>query len=133
MNIVALGGRLVKNVELRTTTTGKSVVDASIACNRGEEVDYIDIRLWNKQAEVLAKYCGKGDYIVVNGEWRKESFTGKDGVKKYAQYCLVQRVEFTGKKNRSESYDSNTGYEQDNDFVADEFADVMQTDDDLPF
>lgn len=129
MNIVALGGRLTKNIELKTTATGKSVVDASIACNRGEEADYIDIRVWNKQAEALSRYCGKGDYITVEGEWRKESFTGRDGAKKYAQYCLVRRVEFTSKRNTD-----STGYSDGDIGLADtEFAEIMQDDEDLPF
>lgn len=133
MNIVILGGRLTRDPELRTTTTGKALARGSIAINRYDgSADFIDIELWNKNAENIAKICKKGDFILVRGEWKKDSFTDKNGIKRYHDYCIVSTFEATGRKAEG-GVDAETGYVQDTDFVADEFADVMATDEDLPF
>lgn len=124
MNIVVLGGRLTNDPELNTTTTGKSVVRTAVAVRRTEDVtDFVDIELWGKNAENISHICKKGDYILVRGEWRKDSFTGRDGQKKTKQYCVVNIFEKAGK----------TGYVQGADFADNEFADIMQEDENLPF
>ena len=132
MNIVVLGGRLTNDPEMNTTTTGKSVVRTAVAVRRTDDVtDFVDIELWGKNAENISHICKKGDYILVRGEWRKDSFTGKDGQKKTKQYCVVNIFEKAGRTDPSR--DADTGYVQDADFADNEFADIMQEDENLPF
>ena len=70
MNRVELVGRLTRDPELRTVSSGNSVATFTVAVNRpftpqnGErDADFINCRVWNKQAENLAKFCHKGDQI----------------------------------------------------------------------
>lgn len=56
MNKVFLKGRLARDVDLRTTTTGKSVAQVSIAVNRwgkDQGADFIPLVIWGQQAEPL--------------------------------------------------------------------------------
>ena len=72
MNVVILSGRLTKKPELRSTASGTSVCNYSLAVdnNKIDEngkrcVDFIDCVCFGKQAENLAKYQDKGNIIEV--------------------------------------------------------------------
>lgn len=87
LNTATIVGRLVRDPELKTTTSGKSVSTISVAVGSKykdvEEVSYIDVELWGKVADLVGKYCKKGkqDWSVWPSEatamerqrWRKSS------------------------------------------------------------
>ena len=57
-------GRITKDIELRTTEKGTNVVKLNIAVNNGkEDTTFFPITLFNKTAELVNKYCDKGDLI----------------------------------------------------------------------
>lgn len=98
-------GRLTKDVELATTSNGVSVARFTIAVNRrflnadGErEADFINCVAWRKTAEILAKYCTKGDRIGVVGELQTRSYEAKDGSKRYLSEIIVEEIDFLEKK-----------------------------------
>ena len=73
MNKLAIIGNLTRDVELRTTQSGKSVANFTVAVNRrakpGEkaEADFFRVSVWDKQAETCQKYLAKGRKVCVIG------------------------------------------------------------------
>ena len=101
MNKIFLIGRITKDLELRSTKSGNSVCEFTLAVNRDKEnTDFITCQVWNKQAENLCKYQGKGSLISVIGELRTDSYE-IEGQKRYKTYVLVSNVEFLSKKTES--------------------------------
>ena len=86
MNKVILSGNLVKDVDLRKTESGMSVVGNTIAVRRerknfnGEyDVDFINFVVWDKSAEYLNQYANKGDRIELVGRWQVREYEEKNG------------------------------------------------------
>ena len=70
MNRVCLIGRIGRDLELKKTNSGVSVVSFPLAVDRnGKEggTDWIDVVAWRGTAEVLCNYAGRGRLIVVDG------------------------------------------------------------------
>lgn len=135
MNNTNLVGRITKDLELKYTTSGKAVCEFSLAVNRigSEDTDFINCVVWNKQAENLAKYQGKGSLIAASGALRVDTYE-VEGNKRYKTYVLVSNIEFLGTKKEEKALNSEkTGQK----VVADPFADFGQEiaidDNDLPF
>ena len=84
INQVILMGRLTRDPELRTTTTGKSVVNFSLAVDKGGQdagADFFEIVAWEKLAELVAQYLSKGRRCLVQGrlsqrQWEQDGPTG---------------------------------------------------------
>lgn len=104
MNKAIIIGRIASDLQIRATNTGKSICDFRIATNRpaskdGERVaDFINCRVWNKPAENLVKYQTKGNLIAVIGRIQIDSYTDKDGNKRYSNYVLVEDLEYLERK-----------------------------------
>ena len=100
MNNCSFIGRLGKDPEMRYTTSGKAVASFSLAVNRDgkkDESDWINFVAWEKTAEVIAKYCTKGDLIGVTGSLQQRSWE-KDGQKRTVHEVRVIRIDFCGSK-----------------------------------
>jgi single-strand DNA-binding protein len=100
LNKVVLIGRLVKDPELRNTQSGKAVANFIIAVDRpyvadgGErEADFIPIVAWNKTAENIVKYVGKGRLIAVAGRMQVRNYE-KDNVRHYVTEVIADDVRF---------------------------------------
>lgn len=108
MNRCIITGRIANNLELRSTSTGKSVCEFRLATNRptnrdGERVaDFINCRVWNKTAENLVKYQTKGNLIAVIGRMQVDNYTDKDGNNRYNTYLLVEELEYLQSKKDNE-------------------------------
>ena len=102
MNKVILIGRLTATPELRTTASGKSVSEFTIAVDRyknGEkDADFIRCTAWDKQAYNLTRYQRQGDKIAVIGSLRVEKYEDVRGNKKYKTYVQVSEIEFLSTK-----------------------------------
>ena len=135
MNKVFLKGRLARDVDLRTTTTGKSVAQVSIAVNRwgkDQGADFIPLVIWGQQAETFARYLFKGREVLVEGRMQVRSYDDKNGNKRYATEVVADEASFVERKSegRSEEYPApafSTG-----EVEAPKFEEVSG-DDDLPF
>src|SRR5574344_1066536 len=72
MNNVNIIGNLTKDVELKYTQNNKAVTTVTLAVNEGygesQKTYFIDVQVWEKQAENLEKYCSKGSKIAVSGK-----------------------------------------------------------------
>jgi single-strand DNA-binding protein len=96
-------GRLTGDPQLRSTKTGQAVSVFSLATNRQwtdpqnqkrEEVEYHNIVVWGKQAEIVSKYLVKGQVAFVEGRIQTRSYDDKTGVKKYVTEIVAERVQF---------------------------------------
>jgi single-strand DNA-binding protein len=83
MNLFIFNGNITKDIELRTTTSGKQVASFSVALNNGkDDTTFINCVAWEKTAELLNSYCKKGDRLCGQGRIVNRSYD-KDGVKVY--------------------------------------------------
>src|SRR5680860_1244080 len=85
INQVILMGRLTRDPEQRTTTTGKLIVSFGIAVDRvgqDDSADFFDVTAWEKLGELVAKYLGKGSRVLVQGRLRQDSWEDKETGKK---------------------------------------------------
>jgi len=85
INQVILLGRLTRDPEARTTSTGKTVVSFSLAVDRGgqdDSADFFDITAWEKLGELVSQYLSKGRRVLVQGRLRQDSWDDKETGKK---------------------------------------------------
>lgn len=103
MNQANLVGRITKDLELRTTKNKKNVCEFTLAVNRvgNENTDFINCRVWDKQAENLCKYQGKGSQIAVSGSIRVDTYE-VEGQKRYKTYVLANYIEYLSTKSSEE-------------------------------
>lgn len=108
MNKVNLIGRVTKDIELRSTPNGVSVVKFMMAVSRRkkDEADFIPCVAWNKTAELMDKYVAKGDRIGVSGRIQTGYFE-KDGKRVYTTDIIVEDLEFLEKKRAEEQPDED--------------------------
>lgn len=97
-NKVILAGNLTRDPELRSLPSGNAVLRMSIAVNRRytgkdgetkEEVTYVDIDAFGKQAETIAKYCTKGSGILVEGRLRLDQWDDRTTGEKRSKLGVV--------------------------------------------
>lgn len=123
MNLVVLGGRLVKDCDLTKSTKGLAIAKFVIAINdyAGGEVktSFINCTAFGKTAESIEKWFHKGDLIVINGKLIQNKYNTKDGKNVNVVEVIVNNFMFSrDKKEAKEDEPTDT-----NDL----------TDEDLPF
>lgn len=108
LNKIILIGRLVQDPELRYTPSGTAVTKFTLAVNRsrankqGEsEADFIDIVVWQKQAEVCANYLGKGRLVAVEGRLQIRSYDDSQGIRRKAAEVVANTVRFLDRARES--------------------------------
>ena len=148
LNCAVIMGRLVADPELRTTTSGISVISFRVAVDRnfvrqGEErqADFIDVVAWRQTAEFVSRYFRKGSMIAVQGSIQTRNYEDRNGNKRTAVEIVADNVSFCGSKADAGNTGGNARYEEParpqtapaytNGSVGD-FNDV-QDDDELPF
>lgn len=126
MNQINLIGRITRDLELRTTTSGKAVCEFDLAVNRiGQDAtDFINCTVWGNQAENLCKYQGKGSLIAVTGSLRIDKYQNQEGENRYKTYVLANNIEYLSSKSSEEASKPETTFNPD---------EIVLTDDDLPF
>ncbi len=108
LNCVTLIGRLVADVELKTTTSGKSVATFRIAVDRsytkpGEQrqADFITIVCWEGTANFVSRYFSKGSMIAIQGRIQTRNYEDSNGNKRTAFEVVADEVSFCGGKNET--------------------------------
>ena len=130
MNKVILIGRVTKDIELKTTTSGKSVASFTLAVNKERknadgnyDADFISCVAYGQQAETISKYVGKGDKFGVFGRINTRNYEKQDGSKVYITEVIADSFEFLeSKKDKPSMVNIST----------DDFTEI-DTGDDLPF
>ena len=108
LNKVMLIGNLTRDPEVRYTPKGSAVCDMAIAVNRRyvtdsgerqEEVTYLDIVLWGKQAELAGQYLAKGRSVFIEGRLQMDSWEDKaTGQKRSKIRVVAENMQFLDSK-----------------------------------
>jgi single-strand DNA-binding protein len=88
INQVILMGRLTRDPEQRSTTTGKTIVSFGIAVDRGgqaDEADFFNVNAWEKLGELVMQYLSKGRRVLVQGRLRQDRWDDKETGKKQSR------------------------------------------------
>ena len=105
LNKVFLIGNLTRDPELRYTPGGTAVANLGLAVNRKykdssselkEEVCFLSVTVWDKQAEACCQYLKKGSAVFVEGVLQSRFWETKDGEKRSAIDVRAERVQFLG-------------------------------------
>jgi single-strand DNA-binding protein len=133
LNRTILMGRITHDLELRSTPSGTSVLQFSLAVERnfakqGEErqTDFISCVAWKQTAEMIAKWFGKGRLIAIEGRLQSRSYEDKQGNKHTAIEVIVDQVSFTGEGKKDGGGQQTAPQDGYNDI------DVL-SDDEIPF
>ena len=154
MNKVFLIGRLTADPELRYTSSNLPVASFSLAVNRnftsqsGErEADFINIVVWNKQAENCKNYLNKGSQVAIAGRIQVSKYQDQSGQNRYRTEVVANNVQFLDTKaSREQRVENNSvnpynlGEQKEvnlNDIPDDPFkdfgAEIKIEENDLPF
>jgi len=92
INQVILMGRLTRDPEQRTTTTGKTIASFGLAVDRGgqdDTADFFNVTAWEKLGELVIQYLGKGRRVLVQGRLRQDTWDDKETGKKQSRIEVV--------------------------------------------
>ncbi len=90
-NKIILAGNLTRDVEIKYTSGGTAIATVGIASNRKfksqtgeqkEEVLFVDVTFFGRQAEIVNQYLRKGSRILVDGRLKLDQWTAQDGSKR---------------------------------------------------
>ena len=121
MNKVIMMGRLTREPEVSSSTSGTTFARFSIAVDRkfkkegDPDADFFNCTSFGKQAEFVERYLKKGTKVVVTGRLQNNNYTNKDGQKVHDVRIMCEEVEFAESKNSSDS--SNSGSADVTDFT----------------
>lgn len=105
-NRVILIGNLTRDPEVRYTPQGTSVCNFGIAVNRKfkqgdetkEEVTFINIVVFGKQADTCGQYLNKGSSVLVEGRLKENRWETEEGQKRSRHEVVAQSVRFLSRK-----------------------------------
>jgi len=103
LNKAIIFGNLTKDPEVKALPSGVKVASFSLATNRvwkdkegrkQENVDFHNVVLFGKQAELAGQYLKKGSSLLVEGRMQTRSWDAQDGTKKYRTEVVVDTMQF---------------------------------------
>ena len=141
MNLIVLLGRVTTDMELRQTSTGKSVANFNLAVDRPfakDTTDFFSVVVWDKTAETMAKLVKKGQKILVRGSLQNREWTDKQGNKRISAEVVVQEFFFCESKGTAVSNNipntvSAPQAQIPTSYTAPQEFETVETDSDLPF
>jgi len=109
-NRVILLGNLCRDPELRKTPGGASVVDLRMAINeyfknrqtgeKTEKTNYVDVVVWNQQAELCQQYLTKGSPLLVEGRLSYDEWKTPQGETRSRLRITADMIRFVGAKGQ---------------------------------
>lgn len=103
INKAIIFGNLTRDPENRALPSGIQVTSFSVATNRvwkdkngarQESVDYHNVVVFGRQAEIVSQYLRKGSSVYVEGRMQTRSWDAQDGSKKYRTEVVAEKVQF---------------------------------------
>ncbi len=106
INRVFLVGRLTRDAELKSTSSGMSIADMSLAVNRSkkqgdqwvEEANFFDISLFGRRAEALSPYLNKGTQLAIEGQLRQDRWE-QDGMRRSKVSIVATDIQLLGSRS----------------------------------
>ena len=118
INKAMIYGNLTRDPETRALPNGTPVSSFSVATNRvykdkngakQESVDYHNVVVFGRQAEIVTQYLRKGSSVFVEGRIQTRSWDDKDGTKKYRTEIVAEGFQFGPKSGGQGGGDYNSG------------------------
>jgi single-strand DNA-binding protein len=112
INKAIIYGNITREPELKSLPSGAAVCEFGVATNRvwkdkngakQESVDYHNIVIFGRQAEIVKQYLHKGSGIFVEGRIQTRSWDAQDGTKRYRTEIVADRIQFGPKTGGSTS------------------------------
>ena len=122
INNVVCVGRMTRDVELQTLSSGNQVGKFGLAMNRvwtsngqkNEKTTFIDVTVWGKMAENLSKYTKKGHRLGIVGRLEQDTWTDKQtGGKRSKLYVVAESFQFL-ETNKNQQNQGQGQYQQQN-------------------
>lgn len=145
-NQAILAGRLTADPELKTTQSGISVTQFTVAVSRPKRKDdntdtsdFISCVAWKERAELVTKYFHKGSAIMVIGQIQTRTWTDNNNQKRYATEVLVDNIRFVdSKSDAAQKSPTANGNPAQGSYIPDaykapQFEEMSADDGDLPF
>ena len=114
INRAVLTGRLTRDPELKSTSSGISVAVFTLAVNRqytdasgNRGTDFISCVIWRKAAENFCNFTSKGSLVGIDGRIQTRSYDNKDGQRVYVTEVVVDSFALLESKKDREN--NNTG------------------------
>lgn len=108
LNKVMLMGNLTRDPEVRYTPKGTAVCEIGMAINRQftsdngekrEEVTFVDVTLWGRQAEIAGEYLKKGRPVFIEGRLQFDTWDDKtSGQKRSKLRVVAEQMQFIGSR-----------------------------------
>jgi single-strand DNA-binding protein len=113
LNRVLLIGNLTRDPEVRYTPKGTPVAEIGLAVNRvipggeegerREEVTFVDVTLWNRQAELAEQYLKKGRAVFIEGRLQLDTWDDKQtGQKRSRLRVVAENLQFLDSRRDGE-------------------------------
>jgi len=109
MNRIILIGRLVRDVEKKTTATGKTFAVVTVAVRKKikptnpdeKDSDFFNCKVWGQSADYAASYLAKGSLVSLEGRMESRKYTDKEGQNREVWEVTVDQVNGLDKKPTS--------------------------------
>lgn len=117
INKALIYGNITRDPELKSLPSGIQVCEFGVATNRTwkdkngakqESVDYHNVVVFGKQAELVKQYLFKGSGIFVDGRMQTRSWDAQDGSKKYRTEIVADRIQFGPKNSSGSNYQASS-------------------------
>ena len=109
LNTITICGRIVNELDLKMTVSGKEALSFTVACERdfkngnGEkETDFIDVVTFGNTAKFVNQYFGKGRMAIVDGRLQTRNWEDKNGNKRKSVEIVANNVYFADSKTNTE-------------------------------
>lgn len=106
-NLVFLLGNAGRDPELKKTSSGMSATQLSLATTyrtkQSEQTEWHRVVLYDRLAEVAAKYIKKGDSVYISGRLHTREYTDKNGQKRYVTEIIASRLQLIGSRKSEEN------------------------------
>lgn len=108
LNKVILIGRLGKDPETRYMPNGEAVCNFSVATSeswkdqsgqRQERVEWHNITMYRRLAEIAGQYLKKGSQVYLEGRIQSRKYEGKDGIERTAYNIIANEMKMLGGGN----------------------------------
>jgi len=110
LNKTFILGRLTGDPQLRTTPTGQQVASFGVATNRiwndkagarQQEVEYHNVVVWGRQAEIVSQFLSKGSLVLVEGRLRTRTWQDKQGQGRRTTEIIGERIQLGPRPTQS--------------------------------
>ncbi|WP_278851146.1 single-stranded DNA-binding protein [Parasutterella excrementihominis] len=108
VNKVILIGNLGQPPDVRITNSGSKVAEISLATTsyftrdneRVEKTQWHTVTLWNKLAEIVERYTGKGSNVYIEGRLETEKWQDQNGQNRYTTKVIAESIQLLGSNTR---------------------------------